>query len=161
MKILSFDQSTIKTGYAIFDDTDLILHGVIDLHKCNDAYEREQMMRIKIKNLIKDCKPAVVVMEGISVRVNPQTAIMLGRLQGHIESLSWDFNADSYIYMPTEWRKIDGIKQGRIPRKELKAQAILFVEDCFGISVTDDEAEAIAIGVAYLKDHGVLPCEKE
>ena len=159
MKILSFDQSTVKTGYAVFDGTDLIAHGVIDLHKEKDAWEREQLMRIKIKDLIKVNYPKVVVLEGVSAQSNPQTVIKLGRLQGHIMSAAWDHGADVKIYLPTEWRKIDGIKQGPRSRKELKEQSISLVLDAYGLSLPEDEAEAIAIGIAYLKDSGVIPDE--
>ena len=159
MKILSFDQSTVKTGYAVFDGTDLIAHGVIDLHKEKDAWEREQLMRVQIKDLIKVNCPKVVVLEGVSAQSNPQTVIKLGRLQGHIMSAAWDNGADVKIYLPTEWRKIDGIKQGPRSRKELKEQSISLVLDAYGLSLPEDEAEAIAIGVAYLKDSGVIPDE--
>lgn len=159
MKILSFDQSTVKTGYAVFDGADLIAHGVIDLHKDKDAWEREQLMRIRIKDLIKQNRPKVVVLEGVSAKSNPQTVIMLGRLQGHIMSAAWDKNADVKIYLPTEWRKIDGIKQGPRTRKELKEQSIALVANAYGLDLPEDEAEAIAIGIAYLKDSGVIPDE--
>lgn len=159
MKILSLDQSTMKTGYAVFDDANLISHGIVDLHKEKDAWEREQLMRIKIKDLIKQHRPKVVVLEGVSAKSNPQTVILLGRLQGYIMAAAWDKNADIKIYLPTEWRKLDHIKQGPRTRKELKEQSISLVLDAYGLSLPEDEAEAIAIGVAYLKDSGVIPDE--
>lgn len=33
MRILSFDQSTLMTGWAVFDDGNYLCHGLIDLHK--------------------------------------------------------------------------------------------------------------------------------
>lgn len=157
MKVLSFDQSTMKTGYAVFDGADLIAHGVVDLHKEKNSWEREQLMRIKIKEAIKQYKPKVVVLEGVSAKSNPQTVIMLGRLQGHIMSAAWDSGSDVKIYLPTEWRKIDGIKQGPRTRVELKQQSIDLVINAYGVVLPEDEAEAIAIGIAYLKDSGVIP----
>ena len=159
MKILSFDQSTIKTGYAVFNDADLVAHGVIDLHKEKDAWEREQLMRINIKELIKQHRPKVVVLEGVSAKSNPQTVIMLGRLQGYIMAAAWDHHADVKVYLPTAWRKIDNIKQGPRTRKELKEQSIALVVNAYGIRLQEDEAEAIAIGIAYLKEHGIISDE--
>ena len=161
MKLLSFDQSTMKTGYAVFDGADLVAHGVIDLHKEKSAWEREQLMRIKIKEAIKNYKPNVVVLEGVSSKSNPQTVIMLGRLQGHILSAAWDHGSDVKIYLPTEWRKLDGIKQGPRTRSELKQQSIALVLDAYGVELPEDEAEAIAIGIAYLKDSGAIPDDKK
>lgn len=159
MRLLSLDQSTVKTGYAVFDDGDLIAHDLVDLHKERDTWEREQMMRIKIKHLINQYHPSVVVLEGVSAKSNPQTVIMLGRLQGYIMAAAWDNGADVKIYLPTEWRKIDGIKQGSRTRRELKEQSISLVFDAYGVVLPEDEAEAIAIGVAYLKDFKIINTE--
>ena len=161
MNVLSLDQSTMKTGYAVFNDNLLITHGVIDLHKEHSSWEREQLMRIKIKDLIKQHRPKVVVLEGVSSKSNPQTVIMLGRLQGYILSAAWDQNADTKIYLPTKWRKINGIKQGPRTRQELKEQSIRLVEDSYGVTLPEDEAEAIAIGIAYLKDSGIIQDEEK
>lgn len=161
MNVLSLDQSTMKTGYAVFNDNLLITHGVIDLHKEHSSWEREQLMRIKIKDLIKQHRPKVVVLEGVSSKSNPQTVIMLGRLQGYILSAAWDKNADTKIYLPTEWRKINGIKQGPRTRQELKEQSIRLVEDSYGVTLPEDEAEAIAIGIAYMKDSGIIQDEEK
>ena len=54
------------------------------------------------------------------------------------------------ILKPTEWRKACGFKQGRVKREQLKQQAIDFVKDVYHLQVTDDEADAICIGSAYV-----------
>ena len=46
-----------------------------------------------------------------------------------------------------------GIKTGRgIKRASLKEADIAFVEETFGITVNDDEADAICIGFAHNKE---------
>lgn len=154
MKTISFDQGTQKTGYAVFDGMDLYRHGVIDLHKERDSWEREQMMRIAIKHIIKQYKPKLVVLEGVALsRGNVQTSLSLGRLQGYVLSAAWDIPADARIYYPTEWRKLLGFKQGGgIKRDVLKAQAIEMIQRTYGIDVPDDEAEAICIGLSHFQN---------
>ena len=45
-----------------------------------------------------------------------------------------------------------GFKQGSgTKRSDLKQQAIDMIYDRYGISVTNDEADAICIGIAYIK----------
>ena len=57
------------------------------------------------------------------------------------------------MYLPTQWRKLIGIKQGKgIKRNELKAQSLEFVKTITDDLVNEDIAEAIAIGCAYLKE---------
>ena len=54
---------------------------------------------------------------------------------------------------PTEWRAlISKEKKGR-KRDELKAWSVRKVKELFGIDVTDDESDAILIGLAYVKKY--------
>lgn len=162
MKIIAFDQSTVKTGYAVMDGTDLEKHGVIDLHKEDDQWIRSQMMFREIERMIKAVKPRVVIIEGVALQTNPQVLIKLGQLQGTIMAAAWSRNLPVQIYLPTEWRKKLGIKQGKgIKRQELKEQVVSLVEETYGFSPMEDEAEAIAIALCYLRDSGVIPEDKE
>ena len=57
-----------------------------------------------------------------------------------------------YTY-PSSWRAQLGIKSGRgIKRTSLKEADIAFVKDKYNISVNVDIADAICIGLAYLKE---------
>lgn len=157
MKILAFDQATQKTGYAVFDDTDLYKHGLIDLSKEKDTWERMQMMRSRIDDIIKRTKPSVVIIEGVAMQRNPQVLIELGRLQGFVMSSAFSRDIPVTIYLPTTWRKAVGIKQGGgIKREQLKAQAVDLVQEAYGITAQEDEVEAIAIGMAYLINSGAI-----
>ena len=58
-----------------------------------------------------------------------------------------EFNA----IRPTSWRKLAGINQKGKKREALKKLAIDTVYRRLGIVVSDDEAEAILIGIAALE----------
>ena len=162
MKIIAFDQSTVKTGFAVMNGTDLEKYGVIDLHKEEDHWIRSQEMFHQTARLIKDTKPKLVIIEGVALQTNPQVLMKLGQLQGHIMAAAWGRNIPVMIYLPTQWRKILGMTQGKgVKRADLKRQSIEFVQKCYPIEVTEDEAEAIAIALAYLKESGQLPDDKE
>lgn len=153
VRILSFDQSTVLTGYAVFDNETLVSHGVIDFHKEDDLLARANMMWIEIDGLIQDLRPDVIVYEGVALQNNAQVLIKLGNLQGHIMASAWRANIPFVSYLPTTWRKRLGFRQGGgVKRSELKKQAVTIVEETYGIHVREDEAEAVAIGLAYIKE---------
>ena len=161
MRILSLDQASRCTGYAVYDGTDLIKWGLIDLHKEKDVEIRYDQMCNEIYALIKRYKPNLVVFEDVSLRTSIKTLIVLARLQGAIISMATLNNAKYHIYAPTQWRSILNIKQGnKIKRPQLKPEAIDYVKQCYGITeINDDEAEGLCIGLAYLKEHNMLPEE--
>lgn len=52
---------------------------------------------------------------------------------------------------PTQWRKYAALEGEKVPKKreELKKWSINKVSEIFGVNVTDDESDAILIGLAY------------
>lgn len=153
MRILSMDQSTVITGYALFDNETLVASGLIDLHKEKDLILRARHMWSEIDALIADTQPDVIVYEGVALQNNAQVLIKLGNLQGHIMASAWKFDIPFVSYLPTTWRKILEFSQGgSVKRSELKKQSVALVEDTYGIHMKEDEAEAVAIGLAYIKE---------
>lgn len=158
LRVVSFDQASIKTGYAVFSGTDLTRWGVLDYHKEKDANTRFKNMCLEINTIIDRVNPDIVVFEDVNLRTSVKTLIMLARIQGCIMQSCFLHNIPFVIYSPVTWRKIVGINQSnKIERKELKEQAIAFVRSSYGIKVGDDCSEAICEGLAYLKDNGYLP----
>ena len=82
---------------------------------------------------------------------NQKTMKALMYLQAALEFLIHDNHNKvtiEYVY-PSSWRASCGIKNGRgIKRTSLKEADIQFVKDTYGVSVGDDEADAICIGHA-------------
>lgn len=157
MKICVLDQASIKTGYAIFDNSDLVRWGLIDLSKEKTIENRFKTMIQKIDLLISRINPDLVIFEDVNKRNNIKTLIMLSRLQGSIMNSCCLHNKPYKIYAPSTWRKIVNITQGaKVKRAELKKQAMAFVKQSYGITVGDDIAESICIGLAYLQEHNML-----
>lgn len=72
MRILSLDQSTLITGWAIFEGNEYASHGKIDLHKeTEDAEKRFQHMENEIIHLIKQKHPDVVLIEDVVLQRSP------------------------------------------------------------------------------------------
>lgn len=157
MRILSFDQATRVTGYALFVDTGLVNWGCIDCSKLPEGDERINQMILKIYETIRAAKPDVVVFENVQLQTSPKTLMMLTRIQGAIMGYCLEHGIIWNIYMPTQWRKILGFSQGKdTKRKELKKQAIEFACEAYNIQFKEDIAESVSIGLAYLKSKGLL-----
>lgn len=152
MRILSFDQSTLSTGWAVFDDGKYRDHGIIDLHRIKPDVRFDKMCQL-ICEKIDDARPNLVIIEDVVLMKSPQTMKLLARLQGIILGYCQANKLPVTIYFPTAWRKILGFKQAKTPREELKRQAIELIYQTYGISTTSDEADAICIAMAHIKNH--------
>lgn len=71
MRILSFDQSTLVTGWAVFDEGIYLTHGVVDLHKIKDSSNRFEQMCSSIRNLIFAYHPDEIVLEDVMLMKSP------------------------------------------------------------------------------------------
>lgn len=153
MKILSFDQSTNLTGWALFDNGEHLESGVIDKHKIKDTDKRIAEMGLDMCKKIKKYQPDVVVIEDIQKQSNTKTVIYLARLQGCVILYCASKSIDIKILHPSEWRKVLSYNQGpKVPRAELKAQSINYVKEHLGFdNFSEDRCEACCIGIAANK----------
>lgn len=155
MRILAVDQSTRSTGYALFNDGDLRSYGVIT-SKNKDPLIRMREMCLQINNLIKKYKPSLMVIEKVSLHSSVPVLVSLANLQGCIYQMCFERDIEYLLYAPSTWRRIIGIIGGRLKRDEYKKKAVAFIESSYGITVNDDCAEAICIGLAHLIETGVI-----
>lgn len=151
-KILAFDQSTKISAYSEFIDGEYVGHGCIDLHKMKDTSGRVRAMGVELCEVIKKYNPDKVVIEEVAQQSNPMTLKLLARIQGVIIGFCAAHNIDTYIIEPSKWRSILKFKQGSgVKREELKAQAIKYVKDNYGLELSEDSCESICINEAAHK----------
>lgn len=159
MTLLSLDLSTKRTGYAIFKDKKLILHGYFSTTS-TDVINRIKKMTVEIKQLIQEHQPKKIVIEEVRPDDNTHgvgnlhTHKVLMWLQASIEFMVHDdFTGITIEYLyPSEWRKACGISTGRgLKRESLKAADIAFVANTYQITTDDDQADAICLGHAALQ----------
>lgn len=152
MRILAFDQASVCTGWALFEDWELVESGEINLKKIKDVEDRHQNMDCSIVSLMEHTHPDLVVIEDIylSGRVaNVATVTRIAFSRGLIVGWCHVHNIKIERMLPSAWRRVLGFKQGKTGCKELKQQAFDYVKKHFNLEIThDDEAEAICIGYA-------------
>ena len=153
MKILAFDQASIKTAWSFFYNSDLVEYDLIHVKNEDNDLKFIEMLA-EICKVINDKKPDVLIFEDVSLQTNVSTLVQLSRIQGCIISECIRQGICYYIYKPSEWRKILKFTQGRgVKRKQLKQQAIDYVSKTFNIhNVGDDLSEAICIGLAHIQE---------
>lgn len=149
--ILGLDQASNITGYCLLRDGTPIKYGIIDHSKSKkDTAARIKNMFLDIAAVIDECRPDMLVVEAVQSQASPKTMLMLSQLQGMLIGLAYIKGTPVASYLPTEWRKILGFRQGAsVKRPELKQQSIDYVCERFGITDTSEDAcEAICLAVA-------------
>lgn len=151
--LISLDESTKNTGYAVFDGEKLIDYGNIKQDSKN-VLERVNNILNAISDLIDYYEPNNLAFENVQITMSAPTAKSLMGLQFAIELICYKRNIPYTLFRPTSWRKILGLSNSRnFTRKEKKQQTIDFIEQKYKINIgSDDVSDAIAIGTAYIEN---------
>ena len=149
MKILSFDQASVVTGYALFDEDKYIESGVIKKRKDMPISDRVPSMALAICSKIKEIKPDYVIIEDIQNQSSVKTVIDLARLQGGIIMYCVSKGIPIKIYHPSTWRSaLEFVQGSKTKRDALKEQATEYIKE-LGFNIeSEDESEAICINLA-------------
>ena len=149
MVVAGIDASTTATGVCIMQDGELKYRTLIAINsrKEKDAEKRIKTMLVKICEILDGYDIDSVYMEkAICKGGNVDTTIKLAYLSGGMSLYCVQHDIEFINPLPSEWRKIVGIAQGRgVKRDTQKAEAIKGVKDEYGINVGDDVAEAILL----------------
>ena len=169
LMILCLDMATKKTGYGLLDEeANLYGYGVI---KTISSEPRDRIKEIynAIEKIINNNNITQIIFEDVPVtnHNNLKTGKDLCILQGAILSLCFKYNIAYTFYAPSSWRSIigtyDGTRQG-MKRDVQKQKAVDKINELYGLDFVynatetktrhtdDDKAEAICLGLAYIKD---------
>lgn len=156
--MISIDSSSSKTGWTYFEDAKYKESGVIDFdtNECKKKYKGNSDKRIEdmclaIINLLKEYKPDIIVIEKLNVGRNMVAVRCLSKVIGVVYCYSILNDCFYYEIQASQWRSQIGIQAKNRKRDEFKQLAIEYVKNTLGIDVTDDEADSICAGVAYIK----------
>lgn len=154
MRLLSFDQSSVSTGWVVFDNDKYIEHGLINLTKIKDKDQKFKVMTDEIRQKIIAEDPDLVLLEGVMLMRSPAVMEMLAKLQGIIIGYCQVLSIPYEIYHPATWRSVLKFQTKGQKRADLKQQAIDRVAEAFGLTVQTDEADAICIAMAHILKSG-------
>lgn len=146
-RILSLDQATKTTGYAIYSNGKLIKYGTFTATS-EDEIERDHEIKEWLISMVNSWEPDVVGLEGIQYQKDVGMAItvfeMLARLQGILMETLFSLKIPYIVCHVGTWRQHCQVK-GKT-RTDRKRSMQLLVKKWFDITVTDDCADAIGIG---------------
>ena len=149
-RTLALDQATHITGWAIFDDTTLISYGAYKAPEGEDV-DRFAAIKAWLLSMINSWHPDFVGIEGIQFQEEGSGQKMgvtvfqtLARLQGVLMLTCYEAKVPYEICPTNTWRHECGVK-GR-SRTDRKRSMQMLVKQWYGISISDDESDAIGIG---------------
>ncbi len=156
-RILALDAATIITGFAIYDDTDLVSYGTYKVDSSLSAEERINKMKQWLRAAIVEWKPDFVGLENIQLQNyganNSQTQVKtfqtLANLQGVLIDTLYESELAHDLVYSSSWRKYCDVGDGRGRENKKKAAQekvkLWYNQDC-----TQDEADAICIGKYFV-----------
>lgn len=157
-RTMALDQASRVTGWAIYDNKNLIASGHFSISANKTMQQRLIAFVDHLDDLIAKYNIEKIYYEGIQYQSNIETYKKLAYIQAMIIYNSECNNIPISELSPSHWRSLikdkHKIKFGR-SRTEQKQKAQEFVKNFFNKNVTEDEADAICLGYA-----GILEDEK-
>lgn len=166
-RIISIDDATNISGWAVYDNKKLVTFGKIEFTQ-KDTVERISRMRQWLINMIDNWHPDKIAIEDIQLQKftgasgHSEAAVttykVLAQLQGALLVTCYEKNIPCTIVHTATWRTHCKIKAKS--RADQKRAAQLFVQNQFGQNATQDEADAICIGFymvdKYMKNNDMI-----
>lgn len=146
---LALDQATHITGYAIFDEKELIYAGTFETDS-EDEIKRDLQIKNWLIQMIYAWNPDLVCLEDIQLQqfnnkiVGVTTYRTLARLQGILMAACEEQKVKYVTCAPATWRAHCGVKGKARTDKKRSMQNL--IKEWFDITVSDDVADAIGIG---------------
>lgn len=143
-RILALDQATHVSGYAVFNNKNLIEYGDFKAEADNDI-ERSIQVKQWMISLIDQFQIDFVGLEGIQYQsaAGVTTFETLARLQGILAATCVEEKVPYKIIPTNTWRAHCGVKGKSRPDKKRSMQ--LLVKEWFNLRATEDQCDAIGI----------------
>ncbi len=149
-RVLALDQATRTSGYAVYNNKDLIDYGIFEAQGETDT-ERALQIKQWLVSLIDQYQIDFVGIEGIQYQTaaGVTTFEILARLQGVLMVTCLEEKIPFKVAHTQTWRLHCGVRgKTRVDRKRSMQ---LLVKQWFNIQPTEDECDAIGIG-KYFSD---------
>ena len=154
-RILALDAATIITGYAIFDNGELINYGTYKVDKNLSTEERINEIKKWLTAALKEWQPDFVGLENIQLQqfgkgqFQVEMYRVLANLQGVLIDTIFEACIDHDLVYSSTWRNYCNVgdDKGRENKKKAAQDKVKlwYNQDC-----TQDEADAICIGKYFV-----------
>lgn len=170
IKLIALDISSTAVGVAVYKNKKLSEHFVqfgnalLSLKKTAKTTQDERFLVIKkwLLSFLNEQSPNIVVVESaLGAATNIRFIAAENRAIGVVEGYCLANNAK--FFAMSDWRKYAATPDNKCPRKrnEAKQWGKDLVKSLHNIDVvTDDESDAILIGLGYLNKIGTIEAAK-
>ena len=149
MTILSIDSGIERTGYAVFRDKKYVTSALIKTSKSLMTEKRLIKIYEKLREIMLKFKPGVMVLEQLLFFKNQKTFIRVAQAQGVVMLLAAQNDIKVEFLTPLQIKQIV-TGYGQADKKAVQKMIKLTTE----IDIKqDDEADAVACGLAYIYLH--------
>jgi len=149
MIILSIDSGIERTGYAIFKNKNYVTSALIHTSKEKSTEIRLEEIYSKLKEVFDKYKPEIIVLEQLFFFKNQKTFIRVAQAQGVVLLLAAQNKVKIEFLTPLQIKQII-TGYGQADKKSVQKMIRLTTE----IDISqDDEADAVACGLAYIYLH--------
>lgn len=163
MNILGLDASLSSTGYSIINyEENILTYGTINTTAKDDDFIRTYKIANKIKELIKEYKVDIVVLENSFFGKNPSTGLKLSRLCGAIFYVCVECGVKIEMLAPTTTRKIL-LGDGKAKKEQVASYIRKNIIDIGeysdktnktkGIKKTSDIYDSLCLAFSFLKKY--------
>lgn len=152
--LLALDQSSRITGWAVFKDKELEAYGKFEFDSDIPIEKRLNKIKNKVLELIGKYEIDEVILEDIQMQNNVvnnvQTFKVLAEVFGVLSEMCVALDIPQSAVLASTWKSYLGIK-GKA-RAEQKRNAQTWVVQTYGKKPTQDECDAICIGMYGVKN---------
>lgn len=149
-RILVLDAATGTTGWAIFDDRKLTAYGTFTTMRNWETPARIHQLICWLDKNLQIWQPDAIGIENIQLEGNVNTFQKLANLQGALMEYCISQEYTFELAYSSTWRSFIGFKKDQ--REEIKKKTQAWVHMMYGISPTEDEADAIAMGQYFVNE---------
>ena len=149
MKILAIDQASSTSGWAIFDNKELVEYGKV-VFDDDDFIYRISKLRLWLDEFINENNIEKVILEDIQMQIDKETQ---QKVYGEGNIVNVEKGIPVEIYHSSAWKSTCGIVGSH--RQEQKRSAQLYIQNKYNVKVIQDIADAICLG-----EHACNPKEK-
>lgn len=152
-RILALDAATGITGYAVFDNDNLVHYGTYKVDKELPIEERINNIKKWLQAVMLEWQPDEIGIENIQLQAfghsgnyQVETYRVLANLQGVLIDTIYEAQLPFHLVYSSQWRKYCGISEGSALRENKKKMAQDKVMLWYQQNCTQDEADAICLG---------------
>lgn len=161
-RTLAIDQATYISGWSIYDGKDLIKFGIFST-TLDDEIARDNALKNWLISMINNWRPDYIAIEDLHFQdkgdkgghMSITVFKMLARLQGVLMETCYEHKIPYKVCSPNTWRKHCQVKGNH--RADQKRSMQLLAKQWYGVSISNDEADAVGIGKYVADEVGIEP----